>query len=411
MYGVIPRIFSDTGLAGVADRCADLSALGVTHLWLSPIFAHPPGDFGYAMTDYRALDPEYGTAADLHQLVETAHRHDLRVLLDFAPNHTSSEHPFYLDVQAHNTASSYETYYVRRPDGQHDYYFNWTNLINLDYRTAEVEEHVMDALAYWVSEFDIDGYRMDAAWGVRNRTPDFWPRCVKALLALKPDLFLLAEASARDPYYLEAGFDAAYDWTDELGVWAWTEAFAAEPSPAAALHRLLTDSSDHGTTLRFLNNNDTDERFISRHGSDRFKLATALLLTLPGIPCLYMGDEVGVEFSPYKQRETVTYPDAPDLVAFHRELIALRREHLGTTHDAVMVETDEPGQCLAYRQPATGGGEVLCVLNFGPARDVVVRSVPRGDAAVDLLSGATYAAAGDRLTVPLDSDGFAVIRL
>jgi glycosidase len=122
---------------------------------------------------------------------------------------------------------------------------------------------------------------------------------------------LLAEASALDPYYLEAEFDAAYDWTQELGRWAWTDAFAAGAAPAAALADSLRRSANHPRVFRFLNNNDTRERFVIRHGVDRFKAATAFLLTLPGIPCLYMGDEAGAEFQPYGQREPVACPTRP----------------------------------------------------------------------------------------------------
>ena len=75
----------------------------------------------------------------------------------------------------------------------------------------------IESMQYWIESCDIDGYRMDAAWGIRQRTPDFWPRCVAELRRTKKDLYLLAEASALDSYYVEAGFDAAYDWTENSG--------------------------------------------------------------------------------------------------------------------------------------------------------------------------------------------------
>jgi cyclomaltodextrinase / maltogenic alpha-amylase / neopullulanase len=103
---------------------------------------------------------------------------------------------------------------------------------------------------------------------------------------------LLAEASERDPYDRAAGFDAAYDWTDKPGEWAWNDAFATK-APAARLRAALTAERDSGYVFRFLDNNDTGARFISRHGTKMTRPALAMLMTLPRVPCLSMGDEVG----------------------------------------------------------------------------------------------------------------------
>jgi cyclomaltodextrinase / maltogenic alpha-amylase / neopullulanase len=413
-YGLIPRRLEPFGLAGVEARIPYLASLGVTGLWLSPIFARAGHDFGYGMTDYFAIDPAHGTTDDLRRVVRAAHGHGLKLILDVAPNHTSDQHPFYRDVREHGTDSSYADYYVSRDDGTHDYYFDWSNLINLNYGNPAVERHMIDALTHWIVECDIDGYRMDAAWGIRDRTPDFWPHCLKALRSCKPGLFLLAEASALDPFYLAAGFDAAYDWTDELGKWAWTAAFAPEASPAPALARALRESSDHSRVFRFLNNNDTRERFVTRHGIERFKAATALLLTLPGIPCLYMGDEAGAQFQPYGESGPVAWPDAPGLVDFHRRLIALRERALAGDADATVLETDAPDSVVAYAQPGKSGGTVVCVVNFGPAAEVGVRVDPRASGfpdgvAHDLWSGAEHAVASGEVRLPLAADGFAIL--
>src|SRR5207237_899753 len=98
-----------------------------------------------------------------------------------------------------------------------------------------------------------------------------------------------AEASARDSYYGRHGFDAAYDWTDKLGQWAWQEAFAPGANTASALRAAITASASDTLVFRFLDNNDTGERFITRHGVGRTRVAAAMLLTLPGIPGIYTG--------------------------------------------------------------------------------------------------------------------------
>jgi cyclomaltodextrinase / maltogenic alpha-amylase / neopullulanase len=411
-YGLIPRRLEPFGLAGVEKQLPYLASLGITGVWLSPIFARAGHDFGYGMTDYFTVDPAHGSADDLRQVVRTAHEHDLKVILDVAPNHTSDQHPFYKDVRENGAQSRYADYYVTRDDGTHDYYFDWSYLINLNYGHAEVERHMIDALVHWIDTCDIDGYRMDAAWGIRDRTPDFWPRCIDALRSRKSGLFLLAEAGALDPYYLQAGFDAAYDWTNELGHWAWTDAFAPGAAPARALDRALRDSQDHPRVFRFLNNNDTRERFVTRHGVERFKAATALLLTMPGIPCLYMGDEAGAEFQPYGSAEPVTWPDATELVEFHRRLIDLRKRAVANDSDATVLDTDRPDAVVAFAHHGKGDTTLASIVNFGPVTDVVVRlgSTAAGTA-LDLWNGAEHAVTAGGVRVPLASDGFAILQL
>ena len=178
---------------------------------------------------------------------------------------------------------------------------------------------MIEAFSYWVREFDVDGFRVDVAWGVTERKPEFWPEWRQALKRIKPDLLLLAEASACDPFYFDNGFDAAYDWTGDLRAGAWEIVWDSYQNRQLAynLHQALTNRPNgyHPDALifRFLNNNDTGERFITKHGAGMTLAATALLLTLPGIPCIYTGDEVGAEFHPYRawgrSAGTSRYPD------------------------------------------------------------------------------------------------------
>ena len=122
----------------------------------------------------------------------------------------------------------------------------------------------------------MDGFRIDAAWGPRRRAPAFWPRWRTALKRINPDLLLLlAEASARDPYYGRHGFDAAYDWTDKLGEWAWREAFEDEAATAQRPRAAIEGSDSRSLVFRFLDNNNTGPRFLSRYGLGRTRVAAA----------------------------------------------------------------------------------------------------------------------------------------
>ena len=125
IYQVYPRSFQDSNgdgigdLPGVTSRLDHLQWLGIDAIWLSPIFVSPMADHGYDIADYRAVDPIFGTMADLDELIAEAHRRDIRVLLDFVPNHTSHEHPWFRESRA-SRQSAKRAWYLwadPKPDG------------------------------------------------------------------------------------------------------------------------------------------------------------------------------------------------------------------------------------------------------------------------------------------------------
>ncbi|MBV9948008.1 MAG: hypothetical protein JOZ69_14230, partial [Myxococcales bacterium] len=246
VYGVVPPRFGTPPLRAVTSALGDLADLGVTVVWLTPIFASTPGDFGYAVTDYLRVRADYGDGADLTSLVREAHRRGLRVILDLPMNDTSSLHPYFADAVAFGRASRYHAFYARDGAGNATHYFDWTNLPNLDYENAEVDRWMTYAAGYWLRAFHVDGYRVDAAWGVRTRSPDFLGAWTRAMRAIDPDALLVAEGSARDPFYVRHGFDAAYDWTDQVGAWAWADVFDPAPGVAARIERALVATAGAG---------------------------------------------------------------------------------------------------------------------------------------------------------------------
>ena len=227
VYGVVPSFFGPRGFGDVTARLDELARLGMNTLWLLPITATLPGEFGYEVTDHFRLREDVGSEADLRKLIKEAHARRMRVIMDFVPNHMSAGHPYFIDTEARGRGSPYFDFFDRTPTGDVTHYFEWGHLKNLNFDNPEVRRLMIEAFVYWVREFDIDGFRVDVAWGPRERAPEFWPRWREELKRIKPDLLLLAEASARDPYYFRNGFDVAYDWTEQLGVWAWGEAFKA----------------------------------------------------------------------------------------------------------------------------------------------------------------------------------------
>ena len=387
VYGVIPRLFGTPGAEAIQYRLDDLADLGINALWLAPI--NETNDYGYSVIDYFELRDNFGSKEEFRALVQAAHERGIRVLMDFVPNHTSNEHPYFKDTLEKGQDSPYWDFYDRDENGKYTYYFDWTHLPNLNYDNPEVRRMMLEAFSYWVREFDVDGFRVDACWGVQQRRPDFWPEWRRELKRIKPDLFLLAEASARDPYNFESGFDAAYDWTENLGNWAWARFWgeqAEDVDPAQtieSLKNMLRGGPDgyHPDALifRFLNNNDTGTRFITTHGEPLTRVTTALLMTLPGVPCIYTGDEAGQWFRPYFDVTPISFRERyRGLRDYHKQLIALRKE-IPSLHSRQwqLLEVEPTDQVLGYLRFLDGNAEpVLVLLNFSEEPAAVKLALP-----------------------------------
>ncbi len=379
IYGVVPPLFGKQPFRAVTQKLDYLRDQGVDVLWLSPInTSDDPSQISYSVTDHFGLRTDFGSAEDLRGLVRGAHARGMKVMMDIVPNHTSSAHPYHQDIQKNGQASKFYSYYDRDERGEITHYFDWETLLNLNYRHGDVKRMMVNAFKYWIQEFGIDGFRVDAAWGVRERNPEFWPMLSRELTRIKSDVILLAEASARDAYYTSNGFDLAYDWSDRLGEWAWKRAFADPKKISKRLHQALTSAktSPHDVA-RFLNNNDTGQRFISDHGLAKTRVAAVLQHTLPGVPIVYTGDEFGAEFDPYQDPEPLAWQDTVELRPFYRKLAELREEvpalHGREFYPAMPKNS---GSAYAYFRTGDDGKTVLVVLNFGSAVDLKVPVSP-----------------------------------
>jgi glycosidase len=423
VYGVLPPMFGAPPLRAVTSSLARLADLGVDVVWMTPIFEAAPHDFGYAVTDHLRVRRDYGDEEDLSALVTEAHRLGLRVLLDTPMNDTSSLHPYFVDASRLGAASRYSRFYARDPSGSFTHYFDWDNLPNLDYDDPEVERWMLDASAQWLERFAVDGYRVDAAWGIRARSPAFLEAWVAAMRSANPAALLVAEGSARDPFYLEHGFDAAYDWTDQVGKWAWQDVFDG-PDVAAKVAQLVADPAygAGGRPLRFLENNDTGARFVTRHGLGMTRVAATLLLTSPGIPCLFSGQEMGAAYEPYASR-AAPMAELPSHAAalrdWYRTMIRLRREHpwLARAHPHLL-DVRGSADVVAYEASEGAGSAgreaILVILDWAerPARVSVDIGRDGGGRAVleDAVSGRALRVRDRTVEIDLPAWGVAVLR-
>src|ERR1043166_7342492 len=192
IYQIYERDFSAAGnFGGVTAQLDRLKDLGVTILWLMPI--HPigqekkKGTIGspYAVRDYYAINPDYGTPADLKKLISEAHRRGMKVIIDIVANHTAWD----------SVLMKHPDWYKHDAKGNITYPYDWFDIAALNYNSVELRRYMTDMLKYWIRDFDLDGFRCDVAGEVPT---DFWENARAELDKIKPDIFMLAEAHKPD---------------------------------------------------------------------------------------------------------------------------------------------------------------------------------------------------------------------
>jgi glycosidase len=356
IYEITPSHFvKNATYDDITEKLHELKNFGINTIWLQPVFQNKKGGQGYDITDYFSLRTDLGSEQQLKHLIDVAKSLHMHVLLDFVPNHTSIHHPYAQDCLNFDTASHYYNFYQREKDGAKYsshykdsggfiHYF-WKDLVNLNYNNSEVQRWMIEACKYWIRKLDIDGYRFDAVWAVNARAPSFGKRLRTELKSIKPDLFLLAEDKASDEQVYEKGFDAAFDWTIDtswVSQWSWQQDFKSnttifnfpDANKRGAMMRqaLFYKGSTTHLRLRFIENNDLP-RFIKTHNPKQTKMAAALLFSLPGIPLIYNGQEIGFTGHPYSKKpifeanESIQSLDNNHLFSYYKKLIRLRMQY------------------------------------------------------------------------------------
>lgn len=276
--------------AALTDDLERISDMGISILWLMPV--HPIGELNrkggkgsyYSVQDYKGLNPEFGTEDDFRKLIHEAHRQDLYVILDWVANHTSFDHVWTEDHLDWYNLDSLGN--LQMPEGT-----DWSDVADLNYENEEMRAAMIDAMAYWVREFDIDGFRCDVASYVPT---DFWNDCTDSLRAIKQDIFMLAEAE--HPELHEKAFNAGYAW-EWLHI---INGVAAGEKSLDDIHtyRMAADTAfpNGAYKMHFTTNHDENSwngTVFERFGEAHLTYA-ALTFTIDGMPLVYSGQEAGL---------------------------------------------------------------------------------------------------------------------
>lgn len=356
IYEIYPRSFQDSNgdgvgdLQGILSRLDYLVHLGVDAVWISPIYPSPMADFGYDVADYCGIDPLFGTMQDFDRLLAEVHRRGLKLILDFVPNHTSDQHPWFLESRSSRDNPKRDWYLWRdEPNnwlsnfggpgwtrdertGQYYYHAFLRQQPDLNWRNPAVREAMFGALRFWLDK-GVDGFRVDVMWLMikddqfRDNPPnpayqEGQPEAhryqqvynadrpevhdvvaqMRAVMDSYPERVLIGEIYLPVPelmtYYGKDLRGANLPFNFQLLLCAWTAAALAE-----AL-RTYAGALPAGAWPNWVLGNHDQPRIATRAGVRQAPLAAMLLLTLPGTLTLYYGEELGM----------TDVPIAPDAV-------------------------------------------------------------------------------------------------
>ena len=345
-YQIFIRNFYDHGsdsigdFKGIIEKLDYLQELGVTGIYLMPI--HPSGDpsvdsSGYRVEDYLAVNQDFGTLEDFKDLVSEVHRKGMRIIIDLVLNHTSDRHPWFIAAQDPN--SSYRDYYIwseDKPDsrgdwdqevwfeGESGFYFTTfgEHFPDLNYNNPAVTNEFEQIVKYWLVDIGVDGFRLDAAKHLIEEDPQHqvhtasthaWYASFREYVkSLDPDALIAGEVWDVDPSIL-----ASYAEGDELDLtWEFGVSQAITDSVSSGKNTSIKDVLEQTYQvmpdlqfITFLSNQDM-ARIMTRLGNDaeKAKIAASILLTIPGVPCIYNGEEIGMQGEQENYYESLLIP-------------------------------------------------------------------------------------------------------
>jgi hypothetical protein len=384
IYEVNVRQFTPEGtFAAFEKQLPRLKDMGVDIIWLMPI--HPIGELNrkgslgsyYAVRDYRAINPEFGTHEDFRRLVSSAHELGMKIIIDWVANHTSPDHLWIeegrLDWYTLDSLGK-----VQPTIGT-----DWWDVADLNYDNEELRSEMIECMSYWVRDFDIDGYRCDVAGWVPM---DFWNKARAALDQIKP-VFMLAEAEGKELY---TAFEMTYGWEfhhimndvakgkkNAADIQAY---FERAELPEGAFHMNFTSNHDENSW------NGTE---MERMGDARFAMAV-MAATIQGMPLVYNGQETSLDRRlKFFDKDSINW-DKMDLVNFYSRLLHMHQNtpalYVGMKQAAPkFLSTKSEKDLLVYTREQ-GDSKVLVLLNLSAQTKKVVLSADAAGTYMNLFT-------------------------
>lgn len=367
IYEVNVRQYTPEGtFQAFAKHLDRLNDMGVQTLWFMPIQpiskVDRKGELGsyYAISNYTAINPEFGTMADWQELVDSAHAKGFKVMIDWVANHTGADH-YWLE--------KYPDFYERdSTTGKAIFAFDWSDTRSLNYDNPVLQDSMINAMKFWLAT-RIDGFRCDVAGEVPKA---FWEKAITALKAVNPGIFMLAESN--DAWLHEAGFDATYSW-DEFSI---MKRIAKGEAPASLLDSAqakLAAYPPNALRMYFTSNHDENSwnqaDYGTMPGDIHAPFAVLTQTWARSVPLIYSGqEEPFLDSISFFYKDTIAFGQFRR-AAFYKQLLELRRQNpaLAANASYERLSVGDPAQVFAYKR-SSGQHEVVVVLNLSnrPAR-------------------------------------------
>ena len=326
-------------LRGIINNIDYLIDLGVDIIYMTPIF-RSNSNHKYDTIDYYQIDPDFGTKDDLRELVNLAHKNNMRVILDGVFNHTSPNFFAFEDLVANNEESKYVDWYY--PDsfpikttGKPNFltFGYYGGMPKLNCSNPDVRNYIYDVVTYWIRECNIDGWRLDAADEVAH---DFWKQLRKKIKSIKPDALIIGEIWHYTSSYLQGDeWDTIMNYNFRTSV---SDYFATHTINATdfvnefGYIRGYAHTKVHQILWNLIGSHDTG-RFLhcAKERKEALKLAAAMQMITPGMPMIYYGDEVGLTGGQDPDcRRGMLWDEKrqdKDILDWYKKLITIRKEH------------------------------------------------------------------------------------
>ncbi|MRS02678.1 DUF3459 domain-containing protein [bacterium] len=331
-YEIFVRSYNDSNGDGIGDFNGIIekldylndgdpnthSDLGIDAIWLMPI--HPsPSYHGYDVVNYFAVNTEYGTLDDFKRLLSEAHKRGIKIIIDMVLNHTSSQHPFFISSRSSDT-SDYHDWYIWSETSHGNYWHETTVgsktenyygyfcdcMPDLNYLNPDVTQQMEKVVEYWISDIGVDGFRIDAAKHlieegekVENTqlTHDWFKEFYKFYKGIDSDTYVVGEVASSDARMttLYSGDQMDMIFNFELAQGFVNSAKGESNSGVGSAISFIENDSPDWNFATFLTNHDQNRVMSTLNGNvDKAKIAAALLLTSPGTPFIYYGEEIGM---------------------------------------------------------------------------------------------------------------------
>ena len=370
LYEMNIRQLTPEGTLSAAEKKLEfLHSMGIDAIWMMPIYPigeeNRKGSLGsyYSIRDYCAVNPEFGTMEDFDSFVAKAHSLGMKILLDWVANHTAR------DAKWLKTKSA--DWYEREADGTAKIPWDWSDTAKLNYANHDVWRGQIEAMRFWVEKHNIDGFRCDMAMLVPI---EFWQQAAAVLHAVKPDIFMLAEAEELNLF--DKAFDMCYAWEihhmmcdiakGERRVWDLRNTMYAdrERYPNSAMKMMFTSNHDE---------NSWSGSEFDRFGAAREVMTALTFVWEAATPLLYTGQEVGYNHSfEFFERDYIPaeeYKECED-TELYRKLIALKHSQpalqAGERGGRTIEIENNAKDCLMTFVRELGDSRVVAIMNLSP---------------------------------------------